>query len=320
MPARKITTAAQSQKGQGIPELSEDDARAYLERLRWPDGNPVCPHCGSVDAYRMTGKTPRPGLCRCRDCDKQFTVSVGTIYEGSHIPLAKWVKAFHLMASSKKGISALQLQRNLGIGSYKTAWFMAHRIREAMRTDAVAGELSGEVQTDETYVGGKPRKGHGQPRPKRGRGTDKACVLVMVETDGKARSHPIDRLTSDSLKGAMKEVIAPDAAIVTDELPAYPRAAADFTGGHYTVNHRSDQYVRPDGRHTNTAESFFALIKRGHYGVFHQLSKKHLHRYCDEFSFRWNGRKLTDSERREQAMRQVEGKRLFYKSPKSVAS
>lgn len=233
----------------------------------------------------------------------------------SHLPLATWVKAFHLMCSSKKGMSAHQLWRNLGIGSYKTAWYMAHRIRLAMRLEPMAGALKGEVQVDETYVGGKPRKGHGQPRPKRGRGTNKQAVLVLVETDGNARSRPIERLDAGSLKCAMQECIDPSATIVTDELPSYPKAAADFTGGHFTVNHGRDEYVRADGRHTNTAESFFALLKRGHYGTFHQLSKKHLHRYCDEFTFRWNARKMKDAERRETALRQVVGKRLYYKSP-----
>jgi transposase-like protein len=235
--------------------------------------------------------------------------------EDTHLPLSMWLRAFHFMASSKKGMSALQLQRNLGIGSYRTAWFLAHRIREAMRADPVAGMLKGDVQGDETYVGGKPRKGHGQPRPKRGRGTNKQPVLVLVETDGKAHSEPIEKIDAASLKCAMQQCIDPSAAIVTDELPAYPKAAAGFTGGHFTVCHGAEQYVSDDGRHTNTAESFFALLKRGHYGVFHQLSKKHLHRYCDEFTFRWNGRKLTDSERRDAAVMGAEGKRLFYKQP-----
>ena len=184
-----------------------------------------------------------------------------------------------------------------------------------MDNGPLATLLKDEVQVDETYVGGKPRKGHGQLRPKRGRGTKKEAVLVMVETNGKAHAHPIERLRSEDLKAAMKEVINPAAAIVTDELPAYPKAAAEFEGGHYTVNHRSGQYVRADGRHTNTAESFFALLKRGVYGTFHHVSKQHLHRYCYEFSFRWNGRKDTDSERRETALRQIEGKRLYYRQP-----
>lgn len=308
----KIT--AKSQKGQQVPNFSEDEARAYFENLRWPNG-PGCVHCGSTNVYRVGGTSGRPGLIECRDCREQFTVTVGTVMEDTHLPLSVWAKAFHLICSSKKGMSALQLQRNLGLGSYRTAWFLAHRIREAMRCEPVAGMLKGEVQVDETYIGGKPRKGHGQPRPKRGRGTKKEAVMVLVETNGNARSQPIERLDAATLKSAMKECIDPAAAIVTDELPAYRKATDEFAGGHYTVNHGRDEYVREDGRHTNTAESFFALLKRGHYGVFHQLSKKHLHRYCDEFTFRWNGRTLLDTERRDEAVKGAEGKRLFYKQP-----
>jgi transposase-like protein len=309
-----ITKANTSQKGQEVPNFTEDQARDYFEKLRWPDGNPVCPHCGSVNATRMQGEAHRAGAIQCNDCRKQFTVTVGSVLEDTHLPLAKWALAFHLMCSSKKGVSALQLQRNLGLGSYRTAWHLAHRIRLAMKAQPVAGMLAGEVQVDETYVGGKRRATADRPR-EYGRGTSKAPVLVLVETNGKAVSHPIQRIRSVDLKAAMQEVIDPAAAIVTDELPAYPKAAAEFAGGHFTVNHSHGQYVRTDGRHTNTAESFFALLKRGHYGVFHQISKKHLHRYCDEFTFRWNGRKLTDAARRDGAVKGAEGKRLMYKTP-----
>lgn len=307
--------AAHTQKGQGVPNWTEDQARAYFEQRRWPHG-PACVHCGSQNVYRVGGKSHRPGLIECRDCRKQFTVTVNTVMEDSHLPLSLWAKAFHFMTSSKKGMSALQLQRNLALGSYRTAWFLAHRIREAMKYEPVAGLLKGDVQVDETYVGGKPRKGHGQPRPKRGRGTNKEAVLVLVETKGKAHSHPIERLDASTLKAAMETCIDKSAAIVTDELPPYPKAAAGFEGGHFTVNHRSDEYVRAeDGRHTNTAECFFSLLKRGVYGTFHHVSKKHLHRYCAEFDFRWNGRTLLDSERRNAAVDGAEGKRLYYKKP-----
>lgn len=190
---------------------------------------------------------------------------------------------------------------------------MLHLVRTAMQSGSFQ-KFFGVVESDETFVGGKRRATADRPR-EYGRGTSKAPVMVLVETDGRAVSHPIDRLRSDDLKAAMKEVIDPSAAIVTDELAAYPKAAADFAGGHYTVNHSRKNYVRTDGRHTNTAESFFALLKRGHYGTFHYISKKHLHRYCDEFAFRWNGRKLRDAERRTLAIGQVRGKRLMYKTP-----
>jgi transposase-like protein len=309
--AGKIT--GKSQKGQQIPEMSENQAREHIEKLLWPDGQPVCRHCGSTNAYRMQGATCRPGLCRCRDCQKQFTVTVGTIFEDTHLPLAMWVKAFHLMASSKKGMSALQLQRNLGIGSYKSAWFMAHRIRHTMKCDPMAGALRGEVQVDETYVGGKPRPHSGQPRTT-GRGTRKQPVVVLVETNGNAHAKPVQRVTARHLKRAIRETVDPSATIVSDEFGAYRGIGEEFDGGHKTVNHSAGEYIR-DGFHTNTAESFFALLKRGHYGVYHQMSKKHLHRYCDEFSFRWNGRKMEDAERRTLAIQQVEGKRLMYKTP-----
>jgi transposase-like protein len=263
----------------------------------------------------MEGKTTRPGLLACRDCRGHFTVTVGTVMEDSHLPLAKWAMAFHLMVSSKKGISALQLQRNLGLGSYRTAWFLAHRIREAMRCEPVAGLLKGEVQVDETYCGGKPRKGHGQPRPKRGRGTRKTPVVVLVETDGKAHSRVMEEVNSKNLREMMEGAIAPTANIITDELPPYPSASRNFAG-HYRVNHGRDEYVRKeDGRHTNTAESYFALLKRGMYGTFHHVSKKHLNRYCSEFSFRWNGRGIPDIARRDLAVKGVVGKRLMFHSP-----
>src|ERR1700728_728144 len=161
---KKISKPIKTQKGQSVPDMSENTARLHIEKLLWPDGNPICPHCNSVNAYRMQGATCCPGLCRCRDCKKQFTVTVGTIFEDSHIPLAKWVRAIHLMATSKKGISSLQLMRNLGLGSYRTAWFMSHRIRWAMECEPMPTLLKGQVQADETYVGGKIRVGSGEYR------------------------------------------------------------------------------------------------------------------------------------------------------------
>jgi transposase-like protein len=215
-------------------------------------------------------------------------------------------------------MSALQLQRNLGIGSYRTAWFLAHRIREAMRCEPLAGKLKGDVQVDETYMGAdrhsKNLKSDPNKPRKRGRGTDKVPVMVLVETNGKAHSHPIKNVTTDTLKAAMEACIDPSARIVTDELRSYPRAAVGFAGGHSTVIHSKDEYVNAAGLHTNTAESFFALLKRGVHGTFHHISPKHLHRYCNEFSFRWDGRFLTDSERRNEAVKGAEGKRLMYKS------
>jgi transposase-like protein len=306
-----------TQKGQSILNMDDAAAMAYLEGLLWPNGA-CCRHCGSVNVYRMQGATCRLGLHRCRDCKKQFTVTVGTIFEDSHLPICTWVKAIHLMCSSKKGISALQLQRNLGLGSYKTAWHMAHRIRLAMKCEPAAGLLSGNVQVDETYVGADRHSKNLKSDPakprKRGRGTDKTAVLALVSSDGRARSMPIEHVDIKTLKAAMEERVAPTATIVTDELNSYPKAAAGFAD-HQTVCHSAEDYVNAEGYHTNEAESFFSLMKRGVYGVFHHVSPKHLHRYCDEFDFRWSNRTVKDAERREVALKQVEGKRLMFKMP-----
>jgi transposase-like protein len=314
--ARKKQQSIKSQKGQDTPDMSEAQAREHLENLRWPDG-PCCIECGSVNVYKLNGESTRPGLIKCRDCKAQFTVTVGTVLEDSHIPLAKWVKGFHLMASSKKGISALQLMRNLGLGSYKTAWHMAHRIRFAMKIDRSGNKLQGEVQVDETYVGAsRVNQHHADPKHprKRGRGTTRMPVMVLVETNGNAHAEPMSSFRINEVRELVERAVDKSATIVTDEMRSYPKAVAGFAG-HETVNHRAGEYQNPKGFTTNTAESFFSLLKRGHYGTFHHFSKKHTHRYCDEFAFRWNGRKVTDSERRDIAIRQIEGKRLFYKQP-----
>jgi transposase-like protein len=297
---------------------SEDQARAFLESKRWPSG-PICPHCKAIEVYKLTAKPGsrhpvRPGVYKCSKCREQFTVRVGTIFEDSKIPLSKWLMAIHLMASSKKGVSSHQIARELGI-TQKSAWFLNHRIREATKREPLATMLAGTVEVDETYVGGKPRKGTGPH--KRGRGTDKTPVMVLVERDGSARAFPLENVTADSLKGEIAVNVAKEAIVMTDELASY-RGVRDGDG-HRTVKHSAGEYSRrdPDGVnvHTNTAESFFALLKRGHYGIFHQLSKKHLHRYCTEFGFRWDRRKITDGERMVDAIRGAEGKRLMYKQP-----
>lgn len=303
----------------------EDDARAFLEAKRWPNG-PVCPHCHRTEVYTLqpkpqSRKPVRPGVYKCAACRKQFSVRIGTIFEESLIPLRKWLMAIHLMTSSKKGISSRQLSRELGV-TVKTAWFLSHRVREAMRQEPLAAMLSGTIEVDETYVGGKPRPqnspGEGErPKTKRGRGTDKQPVMVLVERDGSARAKPIQHVDSKTLKQAIRENVSPSATIMTDEWASYQGIGAEFEGGHHTVNHGLKEYVRyrepgDEPVSTNTAESFFALLKRGHYGIFHQLSKKHLHRYCDKFSFRWDHRKVSDGERMVAAVRGSEGKRLMY--------
>lgn len=296
-----------------VSKFSEDEAREYLERVLWPNG-PVCPHCGSVDnAAKLEGKAHRPGLYKCRGCRKQFTVTVNTIFHRSHIPLRTWIMAFAILCSAKKGVSALQLQRQLGLGSYQSAWHMAHRIRHAMAKEPLKGMLAGQMEVDETYVGGKPRKLNGE-KAKPGRGTKKTPVVALVERDGNVRSMPVERVNAKTLKGAIRENVDRDSMILTDEWAAYKGIDKEFKHGHFTVNHGEGEYAR-DGAHVNTAESYFALLKRGVYGSFHHVSKHHLHRYCDEFSFRWNRRKAADADRTEDALRMSQGRRLAYKRP-----
>ncbi len=290
--------------------LTEDEARVILEGIRWPKG-PVCPRCSSKDITRIKAKSKkvRDGLIQCRKCRKQFTVTVGTVMHGSHITLRQWVQAFHSICSHKKGVSALQLQRNLGLKSYESAWYLAHRIREAMNQDPLASKLKGIIEVDETYIGGKPR---GEEKSKRGRGTKKTPVLAIVERKGKVVSKPMERLSSDKLKEAVLESVDNSSRIMTDEFRSYRGLERLFKGGHETIKHSEGEYVKGD-IHTNTAESYFALLKRGVHGTFHHVSKKHLHRYCDEFSFRWSNRKVTDGERAEEAVKGSFEKRISYK-------
>lgn len=295
-----------------LTRLTEDEARNLLETIRWPDG-PCCPRCGSTDVVSVGGKSARPGLRRCKDCPgrKQFTVTVGTIFESSKIPLRDWVYAFARMCASKKGISAHQLHRELGI-TYKSAWFMCHRIRHAMQQDGTI-KLDGTVEVDETYVGGKPRR---KGVSKRGRGTAKTPVVALVQRDGQVRSRVLGDVTGATLKGAIREHVQSSATIMTDEHAGYKGIGREFDGGHRVVKHSAGEYSRKvDGASTNSAESHFALIKRGVYGTFHHVSKRHLQRYCDEFAFRWNHRKISDTERAVAALRSADGKRLFYRAP-----
>jgi len=295
-----------------IGKMNDAQAREYLEGIHWPNG-PVCPHCQSQNVTRLQGEAHRPGTIQCNEkaCRKQFTVTVGSVMESSHIPLVKWAMAWHLLCSSKKGMSALQLQRNLGLGSYKSAWFMAHRIRLAMQGSAIKAPLKGIVEADESYFGGRPKPG----TVKRGRGTTKQAVMVLVERDGPAISVPLGHVSGVTLRNELQAHVSRQSLLMTDEFACYRRPGKMFAE-HDTVNHSAKEYarVRGDGivAHTNTAESFFALMKRGFHGIYHQWSKKHTHRYCSEFSFRWSHRKVTDTERTEAAIQQASGKRLMY--------
>lgn len=305
---------------------TEESAITYLEGKLWPDG-PVCPHCGLVrEAFRMQSKPGtknkmRPGLWKCSGCRKTFRVTVNTIFEDSHIPLHKWMMAIHLMCASKKGISAHQLHRMLGLG-YRAAWFMAHRIRHAMAEESFPAKPDGTVEVDETYVGGKLRTGSmavkpgERPKDRPSPTANKAPVVALVERNGKVRSMHVANVTAANLKEVIREHVNPDAHVMTDESGVYQFVGKEF-GRHSTVNHSAHEYSRheADGTvaSTNTVEGFFALLKRGVYGSFHHVSRQHLHRYLSEFDFRYNSRETTDGERTELALKGVSGKRLTYK-------
>ena len=298
------------------PIFHDDEAaRLYFETQRWPAG-PFCPHCGETqNVHRMEGQSHQPGMCYCRSCGKKFTVTVGTVMERSHIPLAKWALAFRLMASSKKGMSAHQLGRSLGI-TYKSAWFMAHRIREAMGI-AKPGPLGGEnkvVEADETYVGGKAKNRAYAKKP-----PVKQAVVSLVERGGEVRSRHVPNVTATTLRPILVTLASRKSTLITDESNVYPAVGAEFAN-HESVNHSANEYVRLGGFvHTNTAENFFSIFKRGIYGVYHHVSEAHLSRYLSEFDFRYNNRKVTDTERTAFAVRGAEGKRLTYRQPRATA-
>lgn len=318
--------------------VNEDAARVYLENLRWPDGA-VCPGCGvigesyrlnrsektaeEIDELRRKGKrirkTPQ-GVWKCRGCKKQFTVTVGTIFEDSHIPLHKWLLAIHLLTSSKKGMSAHQLMRNLDIKQYKSAWFMAHRIRYAL-TGELPEPMNGVFELDETYVGGKPRKKIPQAVKPGERPQDrpflherKAAVVSIVQRGGNVYSRHVERVTAENLTDVIAEVCAADAHLITDT--GVLRGQNTGMKKHSLVNHSADEYVRYEEGFcvtTNTIEGYFSLLKRGINGIYHHVGRKHLHRYLGEFDFRYNNRKVTDGERALEALKGVEGKRLMYR-------
>ncbi len=305
---------------------SPETARAWLEKLRWPEG-PVCSHCGTIGhAY----KTKKPGWYRCaeKECRKDFTVTTGTVMERSHIPLNKWLMAFYLLNASKKGMSAHQLHRALNL-DYKTAWFMCHRIREAMRSGGL-GPLGGEgkiVEVDETYHGkteqprvspqrrGRPYNPRGSRGPK-----DKRAIVSLVERGGNVRSFHVPVADQATVEKIVNENIAHESRLHTDESKLYFNAAETFVA-HETVKHSADEYVRyKDGRaiHTNSAEGYFSIFKRGMKGTYQHCKEKHLHRYLAEFDHRYNYRValgFSDIDRTLAAIKGIEGKRLMYRQP-----
>jgi transposase-like protein len=302
-----------------IPLACSDEAAAveFMEAQRWGD-EAACPRCGDTDVYKMmdrkTGERNARYLWRCRGCTKQFTVRVGTVMEDSPIPLRHWCFAFWAACSSKKGVSAMQIQRQTGL-SYKSALFLMHRIRLAMM-DTEFEPLTGTVEVDETYVGGKPRKGDGK-KHKPGRGTSKTPVVAAVERGGKVRARRMVRVNARTLHRFVQNKVDTSATIYTDEYPGYRGVGKRYAGGHHAVKHSAGEYAR-GMVHTNTVEGFFSLLKRGIYGTFHSVSDRHLHKYLWEFEFRYNNRNIDDGARTALAIRGAEGKR--YTKHRSIAN
>lgn len=300
----------------------ETAARAHFEASRWPDG-PVCPHCGAIDsATQLKGKSTRPGVYKCRECEKPFSAMVGTVFERSHIPLHKWLLAMHLLCSSKKGISSHQLHRMLGV-TYKTAWFMAHRIRESMK-DINPGPLGGEgkvIEADETYIGPSRSIYSNEKGWHRESGlSSKSKVISLVERGGKARSLKVERMTAENVRSFVVTNVSRASTLHTDEANYYPRIGREFAK-HETVNHSEKEYARGSVT-TNTVEGFFSIFKRGMRGVYQHCSDKHLQRYLNEFDFRYSNRialGVNDSERAAKALEGVAGKRLTYRQPRKRA-
>jgi transposase-like protein len=289
----------------------EDKALAHLEASRWPNG-PACPYCQSTNVTRMGGKT-QAGMFMCNGCRDKFSARVGSVMERSHIPVHKWLLAIHLMSASKKGVSSKQLERMLGI-SYKSAWFLSMRIREAMSPNAGAAPIGGKgkvVESDETFVGGKKKNVHnGKPEPK------KHAVHALVERGGQVRATHVADVTAKTLRAAIAKNVDKKSTMNTDDALAYYHMSKEFAA-HGVVNHSKDEYVSKDGKtHIQTAEAFFAILKRGVMGSFHSISEQHLQRYVDEFAFRWNNRSslgIEDFERAAAILKAAEGKRLTYR-------
>jgi transposase-like protein len=304
----------------------EKAAYAFLEARVWPNG-PVCPHCGGVDRIsKMNGKSTRIGTYKCYQCRKQFTVKVGTVFEDSHVPLHLWLQAVALLTASKKGISSNQLHRTLGV-TLKTAWFMAHRIREAMRDGALApmGGNGGAVEIDETYLWNTKepkvspqRKGRPyNPRGSRGP-ANKRAIISLVERGGSVRSFHVENADKATVNVIVAGNLSREARVHTDESRLYGDIAG-HAATHETVKHATGEYVRGDV-HTNTVEGYFSVFKRGMRGTYQHCAEKHLHRYLAEFDFRYNARValgVNDQERTDRAIKGIVGKRLTYRTTHS---
>ncbi len=299
-----------------------DAAREHLEGIHWPDG-PVCPHCTSGDDQkRLKGKSHRAGLVQCNGCRKQYTVTVGTLFERSKVPLNKWLLATHLMCSSKKGISAHQLHRMLGV-TYKTAWFMAHRIREAMvpGDNGPMGGPGSDVEADETYWGKNPDKAGNRMAIHR----MNRIVSLVDRTTGRSTSVVFNgQFNADTISDYLYTRVDRKSRLLTDDAQAYKRPGYEFAS-HRSVNHTQDEYVNLQDRsiHTNTVEGFFGIFKRGMRGIYQHCAQKHLQRYLAEFDFRYSnrsGRGIEDSERTDIALKGIAGKRLTYRRTSGLAA
>lgn len=310
---------------QQVLRWTDEECRTFLEKQRWPNG-PICPKCGATEPYHITRKSRTKNvvqsLYRCRACKRQFTATVGTIFEDSHVPLSKWFAAIYLMCSSKKGVSAHQLHRTLGI-TYKSAWFMCHRVREAM-TEKGFDLLSGTIEADETYIHPRTRRGHKvwhekvkdeiemglRPQPeKKAPYQDNPTVFGILERNGRVRTMKVPATTSAVLKPIMGRMIdMRNACLITDGHPAY-RDIRRFLP-HDVIDHEVE-YVRGDV-HTQGIENYWSLLKRGLYGVFHHVGEGYLSQYLSEFEFRFNRRKISDAERFAALMKQTQGRLLWY--------
>src|ERR1700674_363100 len=305
------------------PLQDEAEAYAFVEARVWPNG-PICPHCGGVDRIsKMAGKSTRIGTYKCYDCRKPFTVKVGTVFEASHVPMRLWLQAMVLLCSSKKGISSNQLHRTLGV-TLKTAWFMSHRIREAMRIVGVEpmGGAGAIVEADETYIG----RIEGMPQARAG-GSHKNVVMTLVERGGSARSFHIEGKAIADFMPIIRANVNPETRMNTDEAKHYYDLSKEFAG-HDTVNHSADEYVRytnvrwfPEGNPyiitTNTVEGYYSIFKRGMIGIYQHCKEKHLHRYLAEFDFRYSNRValgISDDARTDLAIKGIVGKRLTYRT------
>lgn len=294
----------------GLPELlkyfsDEKLCIQLLEQRRW-NGKPTCPHCGYDEKIYRTN---RGFKCANKECGKKFSVTVGTIFENSKIKLSNWFGALYLVTAHKKGISSLQLARDLGV-TQKTAWFMLHRIREMLRTKSPM-TMEGTIEVDETFVGGKNKNRHEHKKVKESQGRslkDKTAVFGMLERGGDVKPMVVPDTKAKTLKPIIAEMVKQGSIVVTDELSSYKGLSKNYV--HEIIRHKAKEYVR-ENNHVNSLEGFWSLLKRGIYGIYHHASRKHLNRYCDEFAYRYNTRQVNDQHRFDNSLRHSEG-RLTY--------